>query len=95
MSRLNEQEINIRLKALPAWVMEKQMISRTFGFKSFLNGIDFVNQVARLAEDNNHHPDIEIHWNKITLKFTTHDESGLTEKDFNLAQHCERIFSGF
>lgn len=95
MSRLNEQEIGIRLRSLPNWTMNAQVIFRTFGFRGFLQSIDFVNQVAKIAEKNNHHPEIEIHWNKVTLALTTHDEGGLTEKDFKLAQQFEKIFSGF
>ena len=95
MSRLNEQEISVHMRAVPNWARVAQVISRTFGFRGFLQSIDFVNQVAKVAEENNHHPDIEIHWNKVTLAFTTHDENGLTEKDFKLAQQCEKIFSGF
>jgi 4a-hydroxytetrahydrobiopterin dehydratase len=95
MTRLNEQEIGVRLNSLPKWTMQSQVISRTFGFKGFLQSIDFVNQVAKIAEENNHHPDIEIHWNKVTLAFTTHDAGGLTENDFKLAQQCDKIFSGF
>ena len=95
MSRLNEQEINIRLKALPDWKKSAQVISRTYEFKGFLGSIDFVNQVAKIAESNNHHPDIEIHWNKVLLTFTTHDELGLTELDFKLALQCDEIFARF
>ena len=95
MSRLSEQEIGIRLRALPNWSRDSQIISRTFGFKGFLESIDFINQIAKIAEENNHHPDIEIHWNKVKLAFTTHDEDGLTEKDFDVASKCEKIFSNF
>jgi len=47
--------------------------------------IDFVNQIARKAQKANHHPDIDIRFDKVTLKLTTHDEGGITEKDFSLA----------
>ena len=95
MSRLNEQEISVRMRTVPNWAKDSQVISRIFRFSGFLQSIDFVNQVAKVAEENNHHPDIEIHWNKVTLAFSTHDENGLTEKDFKLAQQCEKIFAGF
>jgi 4a-hydroxytetrahydrobiopterin dehydratase len=95
MSRLNEQQIGIRLRALPHWSKKDQTISRKFGFKDFLDSIDFVNRVAKIAEENDHHPDIEIHWNKVTLSLTTHSENGLTEKDFNLALECEKVFLEF
>jgi 4a-hydroxytetrahydrobiopterin dehydratase len=54
-----------------------------------------VNRVARKAQKANHHPDIDIHFNKVTLKLTTHDEGGITEKDFSLARQCDEIFSKF
>jgi 4a-hydroxytetrahydrobiopterin dehydratase len=95
VSRLSEQEISQRLRALPKWSKDAQIISCTFEFKGFLESIDFVNRIAKIAEKNNHHPDIEIHWNKVTLALTTHDEGGLTEKDFNVASQCGMIFSSF
>jgi 4a-hydroxytetrahydrobiopterin dehydratase len=62
------------------------VISRTFQFKDCPTAIKFVNVVAELAEEEWHHPDIDIRWNKVTLALTTHDAGGLTEKDFALAK---------
>jgi 4a-hydroxytetrahydrobiopterin dehydratase len=57
--------------------------------------MDFVNRIARKAQKANHHPDIEIRFNKVTLKLTTHDEGGITAKDFSLARQCEEVFSKY
>ena len=57
-----------------------------------MKSIDFVNRIARKAQKMNHHPDIDIRFNKVTLTLTTHDEGGSTEKDFSLAQQCEEVF---
>jgi len=59
-----------------------KQILRTFKFEGFLKSIDFVNRIARRAQKINYHPDIDIRFNKVTLKLTTYDEGGLTEKDF-------------
>ena len=58
-----------------------------------MGSIRFINRVAREAEKRDHHPDINIRWNKVTLALSTHSEGGLTEKDFSLARRCDRIFS--
>ena len=60
-------------------------------FDDFMLGIRFLNRVARLAEAMNHHPDISIRYNKVGLSLTTHDEGGLTIKDFKLAQKINRL----
>jgi 4a-hydroxytetrahydrobiopterin dehydratase len=52
-----------------------------------------VRRIAKQAQKNNHHPDIDIRFNKVTLKLTTHDEGGITEKDFSLARQCDEVYS--
>jgi 4a-hydroxytetrahydrobiopterin dehydratase len=64
---------------------------RIFVFEDFVQSLRFVNRVARQAESMNHHPDILIQYNKVRLAVTTHDEGGLTMKDFTLARKIERI----
>ena len=95
MAALTAKQVSLHLKAVPDWSKRARTILRTFEFKGFLEGIDFVNRVARKAQKANHHPDIDIHFNKVTLKLTTHDEGGITEKDFSLARQCDEIFSKF
>jgi len=85
MPKLSPPQIKSALQSLPDWKRKGSVISRTFAFKDFPEAIRFVNAIARLAEKAWHHPDIDIRWNKVTLTLTTHDEKGLTEKDFTLA----------
>ena len=67
------------------WSSVNNALQRTYTFDSFTDAIAFVNNVARLAESQNHHPDITINYRKVTLTLTTHDAGGLTQKDFTLA----------
>jgi 4a-hydroxytetrahydrobiopterin dehydratase len=67
------------------------MIARSFRFRNFSDAMQFVNKVARFAERANHHPDIMIRYDKVRLTLTTHDEGGLTEKDFKLAGQINRL----
>jgi 4a-hydroxytetrahydrobiopterin dehydratase len=91
MPKLTAAEIKSALKSVPHWRKRSAVISRTFEFKDFPAAIKFVNRAAVLAERAWHHPDIDIRWNKVTLVLTTHDEGGLTEKDFALAQKFDRL----
>ena len=93
MPALTTKQVNLHLKTVPNWSKRAQVIFRTFKFKGFLKSIDFVNRIARKAQKLNHHPDIDIRYNKVTLKLTTHDEGGITEKDFSLAGHCDEAFA--
>ena len=93
MSALTTKQISLHLKAVPNWSKGVQIILRTFKFEGFLESIEFVNQIARKAQKANHHPDINIRFSKVTLKLTTHDEGGITEKDFSLARQCDEVFS--
>jgi 4a-hydroxytetrahydrobiopterin dehydratase len=95
MSALTAKQISLHLKAVPRWSKRAQAIFRTFQFEGFLKSIDFVNRIARKAQKSNHHPDIDIRFNKVTLKLTTHDEGGITEQDFSLARQCDEIFDKF
>jgi len=90
MSALTTKQINRHLDAVPNWSKRAQAILRTFEFDGFLESIAFVNRIARKAQRMNHHPNIEIKFNKVTLKLTTHDEGGITEKDFALARQCDK-----
>jgi 4a-hydroxytetrahydrobiopterin dehydratase len=89
--KMDEARIILSLSALPDWKREGQIISRTFEFADFVAAMKFVNVVGDLAEQAQHHPDIDIRWNKVTLALTTHDAGGLTEKDFALARQCDSL----
>jgi 4a-hydroxytetrahydrobiopterin dehydratase len=95
MPALHSKEIKLHLQAVPQWSKRAQTILRTFKFEGFLKGIDFVNQIAKKAQKMNHHPDIDIRFDEVTLTLTTHDEGGITEEDFSLAKQCDEVFSKF
>jgi len=92
---MTPKQVGLHLKTVPHWSRRARTILRTFEFEGFLQAIDFVNRIARKAEKRNHHPDIDIRYNKVTLKLTTHDEGGLTEKDFSLARQCDEVFTKY
>ena len=89
--KLDEAKIFRALASVPNWQKKGDVIARTFQFKDFPAAIKFVESVAQLAEEEWHHPDIDIRWNKVTLALTTHDAGGLTEKDFALARQFESL----
>ena len=85
MVLLNEKQIVVKLRSAKGWKRNDSKIYRTFILKDFACAMGFVQSVALLAEKMDHHPDIDIRWNKVTLVLSTHSEGGLTEKDFFLA----------
>ena len=91
MKKLNAVEIKSALGKIPGWKKKGSVISRKFQFKDFPAAMKFVNAVAKAAEKEQHHPDIDIRWNKVALALTTHDAGGLTEKDFVLAKKFDRL----
>ena len=94
MPKLTPSQVRLGLKALPEWSLRGREIRRGFEFKGFPGAIAFVNRVAAKAEKADHHPDIDVRWNKVTLALSTHSEGGLTAKDLSMALQCDRIFSG-
>jgi 4a-hydroxytetrahydrobiopterin dehydratase len=88
---LNEDEVASRLRRLP-WEREGDEIVREWRFDDFGEAITFVNRVAEIAEEANHHPDIFIHgWNKVKLSLTNHSAGGLTEMDFDMAARFDTL----
>jgi 4a-hydroxytetrahydrobiopterin dehydratase len=69
----------------PHWSMEGERITRIFTFDDFAEAMGFVSRVALAAEKVDHHPDIDIRWNEVTLTLSTHSAGALTEKDIALA----------
>ena len=88
---IKKEELKNRLKKIPEWELEKKHIERTFEFDEFSEAIDFVNSVAEVAEDEEHHPDIDIRFNKVRLILSTHSRVGLTDLDFSLAERIDTL----
>lgn len=85
--------IEEKLKILEGWRFNsaKNSIEREFTFKSYLKNISFVNAIAWLANKENHHPDLEVSFSKCLVRLTTHDENGVSEKDFQLASKINQL----
>lgn len=87
--KLTDDEVRKALDGLEGWTREGDEIARTFRFEDFVRAIAFVNRVADEAEAAQHHPDIDIRYNKVTMRLSTHDAGGLTEKDVHMAGRIE------
>jgi 4a-hydroxytetrahydrobiopterin dehydratase len=89
--RLSDIAIQRELGTLPGWSRRGEVITKTFQFRDFLTGIDFVTAVARAAETADHHPDIDIRYTKIRIALSTHDAGGITAADTKLADQIEGL----
>lgn len=89
--KLTADEIDSQLGPLEGWKAEEKAITKTFEFEGFEPAMDFVNHVASAAEEADHHPDIDIRYDKVTLKLSSHDAGGVTAKDIKLAEAIEEI----
>ena len=90
---LTKENIEEYMKEVQGWeVRDNKLIAKTFGFKSFKEAIDFVNQAAGIAEEEQHHPDIHIRYKKVTLELTTHAIKGLSENDFIMASKIDVVY---
>lgn len=87
---LVDEEIEQRLDELGDWEREGDEIQKVYEFDDFGAAIRFVNDVAKMADRYDHHPDIDIRWNKVKLALTTHSEDGITALDFDLANDIEQ-----
>ncbi len=91
---LSDIEIQRALGSLPGWSKRSGIISKTFIRPSFPDAIAFVDRIAIAAEDEQHHPDIDIRYTKVTIALSTHDSGGLTQKDIDLARAIEVLAGG-
>ena len=92
---LTDSRISEMLPAVPGWARIKQdgidKIQKSFKFKDFKTAVTFVNRVADIAEEQGHHPDILIEWNKVTLTLWTHAIKGLFDNDFIMAAKIDEL----
>lgn len=88
---LTQQEIQTKLQQLPDWKLSGDSIQTQFTFKDFVAAVEFVNRLVEPAEAAGHHPDLEISYNRVTIKLTSHDAGGLTDKDFAMAETLSQL----
>ncbi len=89
--RLDANEIAQRMEALTGWQVEGVELMKSYRFKDFVEAIDFVNAIAKIAESQNHHPDLTARWGEVKVRLTTHSAGGLTAKDFELASAIDQV----
>jgi 4a-hydroxytetrahydrobiopterin dehydratase len=91
---LSDTEIQQALQQLPGWTRNGKAIQRIFEFGNFVQAMEFVNHIAEAAETVNHHPDILINYNKVTLSLVSHDSGGVTQRDIKMAARINDLASG-
>jgi 4a-hydroxytetrahydrobiopterin dehydratase len=91
MDLLTEPQITAELAAVPAWSREAEQITTVTERADFRDALLYLGAVAYLAESANHHPDVAISWNKVTLTLSTHSAGGLTAADFALARQISAL----
>jgi len=88
---LSQEQIVAALGELEGWGLEGDALTRTFRLADFVHAVDFVNHLAEIAEEQRHHPDIDIRYNKVTLHLSSHDAGGITMRDVRLAEAVQRL----
>jgi 4a-hydroxytetrahydrobiopterin dehydratase len=91
MPVLSDEEVQTRLGQLDGWEREGESIRKHFKLDDFKGSVDFVNRITPIAEEMNHHPDVAISWNQVTLSLSTHSQGGITENDFELARRIDSL----
>jgi len=91
MAVLTDTQVKHEIGKLPGWQTKDKAIQRTFEFPDFKGAMNFVNKVAEAAEQANHHPDIDIRYNRVTMALISHDSGGVTERDVRMASKISQI----
>jgi 4a-hydroxytetrahydrobiopterin dehydratase len=91
MRRLDDAAINERLAQLEGWTLDGSLIRKTYRLDSFPEAIAFVHRIAEIAQRADHHPDIDIRFDRVTCAVTTHSAGGLTGRDFDLAREIDAV----
>ncbi len=91
MALLNDAALGEALSRLPGWELDGDALTRTAKLPSFPAAIGVVDRVAEIAEERNHHPDIDIRWRTLTFRCSTHSEGGVTDKDVELAGQISAV----
>ncbi len=93
MDIFTEQTIQTQLRPLNGWIFKNNAIRKDFKFKDFAQALSFIVHVGIIAERYDHHPEIHNVYHNVTLRLTTHDYNGVTEKDIALATEIDKIWS--
>ncbi len=91
MALLSDEQVQARVGELEGWDCTGGALHKDFKLEDFKGSVDFVNRLTPVAEEMNHHPDLAISWNKVTVSLSTHSEGGLTGGDFELAKRIDQV----
>jgi 4a-hydroxytetrahydrobiopterin dehydratase len=91
MPVLGDDDVRTRLADLSGWALEDGAITKRFTFENFLGSVMFVNRLTGAAEAADHHPDLAINWNAVTVTLSTHSQGGVTDADIALAAQIEAL----
>lgn len=91
MAKLTDEEVRSLLRTMHGWQYRGDAIHKEFSFRGFRGAISFVNRIAEVANAAAHHPDLEVHYNRVVVSFSTHDEGGVTDKDVVLAREVDSV----
>ena len=90
-AKLSDQAVDQRLKSLPDWKRTGGEIAKTYNFKNYYETMAFVNAIAWIAHAADHHPDLEVGYNKCRVRYSTHSAGGVTENDIDAAANVEGL----
>ncbi len=91
METLSDQEIEGALAELPGWEFDGEAITKTYALPSFRDAIEFINDIADVAEEANHHPDLEIYYDEVVVSLRTHSLDAVTDNDVRMAAEVESL----
>jgi 4a-hydroxytetrahydrobiopterin dehydratase len=94
MTLLERDEVDQRVRELDGWDLEGHAIVKLYKCGDFTGAVELVNRIVPVANEMNHHPDVSISWETVTVMITTHSEGGLTESDFTLAERIDALVDG-
>jgi 4a-hydroxytetrahydrobiopterin dehydratase len=91
---LSESQLGDILRELPEWALEEDKLVRYWTFPGFVQAMEFVYGVAQIAEEEGHHPDIDIRYNRVKLALVSHDAGGITQRDAHMARRLSQAVVG-
>ena len=91
MALLSDEEIQAQLAVLDGWERDGDAVSKTFELADFVGSVEFVNKLVDPAEEMNHHPDLSVSWDRVTVSITNHEAGGITANDFELAKRIDAL----
>ncbi len=87
----SDNEVEERLTGLEGWSYDGDRIRKSYGFDSYMDGIEFVEDVAELSEEANHHPDLHVGYKEVEVTLKSHDVDGITDRDWSLADEIDAL----